>query len=129
MKFKVGDTVECMADAPKGMIGIVKHIDYDDDDKSYLVEFPGWKDGHNGDGTMCRSGWWCSEAILKPVCAVISTADVPTAEDDDNIMAIQDAEMPKGRLLKAYEKFEAGTRLRDEACEEIEQILKEMRIK
>jgi len=40
-----------------------------------------------------------------------------------------DAENPKRRLMAAYEKFEAAIRQQDEACEEIAQIVREMRNK
>ena len=59
----------------------------------------------------------------------VGTAEVPTAEAEDNTTDIMDAENPKRRLMAAYEKFEAAIRQQDEACEEIAQIVREMRNK
>lgn len=59
----------------------------------------------------------------------VETARISTAEAEDNTTDIMDAENPKRRLMAAYEKFEAAIRQQDEACEEIAQIVREMRNK
>ena len=67
--------------------------------------------------------------LLESKSEQVGTAEVPTAEAEDNTADIMDAENPKRRLMAAYEKFEAAIRQQDEACEEIAQIVREMRNK
>lgn len=131
-RFCVGDVVVAKADDPKGYRGIVRKIDIQ---KSMLVEFPGWGKGHTGSGTSkAEDCWWMSgdelDFITRPSSLTeVETAHISTAEAEDNTTDIMDAENPKRRLMAAYEKFEAAIRQQDEACEEIAQIVREMRNK
>lgn len=136
MKFKVGDRVKMNENSViEGKIGYIVAID----DKEgvrvpYLVEVPGWHDGHGGGGIRKDSDscWWVNEGgmnLLGSESEQVGTAEVPTAEAEDNTTDIMDAENPKRRLMAAYEKFEAAIRQQDEACEEIAQIAREMRNK
>lgn len=131
MKFKVGDTVKMNDNSLiENKVGSIVAIE----GTSYLVEVPGWYDGHDGGGIRngSTSCWWVSEAsmdLLGSADEPLGTAEVPTAEVEDNTIDIMDAEDPKRRLMAAYEKFVAAIRQQDEACEEIAQITREMRNK
>lgn len=130
--FCVGDVVVAKVDAPKGYRGIVRKIEAQ---SSILVEFPGWGKGHTGEGTSeAKDCWWMNGNELEfiahlPSLTEVETAHISTAEAEDNTTDIMDAENPKRRLMAAYEKFEAAIRQQDEACEEIAQIVREMRNK
>lgn len=135
MKFKIGDRVKMNENsAIEGKIGYIVAIDGEDVRVPYLVEVPGWHGGHDGGGIRedSDSCWWTSEDgidLLESKSEQVGTAEVPTAEAEDNTTDIMDAENPKRRLMAAYEKFEAAIRQQDEACEEIAQIVREMRNK
>ena len=135
MKFKIGDRVKMNEKSMiEGKVGYIVAIDDEDVRVSYLVEVPGWHGGHDGDGIRKDSDscWWVSEDgmdLLESKSEQVGTAEVPTAEAEDNTADIMDAENPKRRLMAAYEKFEAAIRQQDEACEEIAQIVREMRNK
>lgn len=135
MKFKIGDRVKMNENsAIEGKIGYIVAIDDEDVRVPYLVEVSGWYGGHDGDGIRkgSTSCWWAFEAsmdLLDSADEPLGTAEVPTAEAEDNTTDIMDAENPKRRLMAAYEKFEAAIRQQDEACEEIAQIVREMRNK
>lgn len=135
MKFKIGDRVRMNENsAIEGKVGYIVAIDGEDVKVPYLVEVPGWHGGHDGDGIRKDSDscWWASEDgmdLLGSKSEQVGTAEVPTAEAEDNTADIMDAENPKRRLMAAYEKFEAAIRQQDEACEEIAQIVREMRNK
>ena len=131
MKFKVGDRVRMNENSMiEDKVGYIVAIE----GGSYLVEVPGWYNGHSGGG-ICEgstSCWWVNEASMDlegSISEQLGTAEVPTAEAEDNTTDIMDAENPKRRLMAAYEKFEAAIRQQDEACEEIAQIVREMRDK
>lgn len=134
MKFKIGDRVKMNENSGiEGKIGYIVAIDGEDVHVPYLVEVPGWHGGHGGgireDSDSC---WWVNEDgidLLESKSEQVGTAEVPTAEAEDNTTDIMDAENPKRRLMAAYEKFEAAIRQQDEACEEIAQIVREMRNK
>lgn len=132
MKFKVGDRVRMNENSMiEDKVGYIVAID---DEDAYLVEVPGWHGGHDGGGIRKDSDscWWTSEDgmdLLESKSEQVGTAEVPTAEAEDNTTDIMDAENPKRRLMAAYEKFEAAIRQQDEACEEIAQIVREMRNK
>ena len=134
MEFKIGDRVKMNENsAIEGKIGYIVAIDGEDVKVPYLVEVPGWHGGHGGgireDSDSC---WWENEDgidLLESKSEQVGTAEVPTAEAEDNTTDIMDAENPKRRLMAAYEKFEAAIRQQDEACEEIAQIVREMRNK
>lgn len=134
MKFKVGDRVRMNENSMiEDKVGYIVAIDDEDVHVPYLVEVPGWHGGHDGgirkDSDSC---WWTSEDgmdLLESKSEQVGTAEVPTAEAEDNTTDIMDAENPKRRLMAAYEKFEAAIRQQDEACEEIAQIVREMRNK
>ena len=134
MKFKIGDRVRMNENsAIEGKVGYIVAIDGEDVRVPYLVEVPGWHGGHGGgireDSDSC---WWVNEDgidLLESKSEQVGTAEVPTAEAEDNTTDIMDAENPKRRLMAAYEKFEAAIRQQDEACEEIAQIVREMRNK
>ena len=134
MKFKIGDRVRMNENsAIEGKVGYIVAIDGEDVRVPYLVEVPGWHGGHGGgireDSDSC---WWENEDgidLLESKSEQVGTAEVPTAEAEDNTTDIMDAENPKRRLMAAYEKFEAAIRQQDEACEEIAQIVREMRNK
>ena len=136
MKFKIGDRVRMNENSViEGKIGYIVAIDDDEYARvPYLVEVPGWHGGHDGGGIRKDSDscWWASEDgmdLLGSKSEQVGTAEVPTAEAEDNTTDIMDAENPKRRLMAAYEKFEAAIRQQDEACEEIAQIVREMRNK
>lgn len=135
MEFKIGDKVKMNENsAIEGKIGYIVAIDGEDVRVPYLVEVPGWYGGHDGGGIRKDSDscWWVSEDgmdLLESKSEQVGTAEVPTAEAEDNTADIMDAENPKRRLMAAYEKFEAAIRQQDEACEEIAQIVREMRNK
>lgn len=135
MEFKIGDRVKMNENsAIEGKIGYIVAIDGEDVKVPYLVEVPGWHGGHDGGGIRKDSDscWWASEDgmdLLGSKSEQVGTAEVPTAEAEDNTTDIMDAENPKRRLMAAYEKFEAAIRQQDEACEEIAQIVREMRNK
>lgn len=135
MKFKIGDRVKMNEKSMiEGKVGYIVAIDDEDVHVPYLVEVPGWHGGHDGDGIRKDSDscWWVSEDgmdLLESKSEQVGTAEVPTAEAEDNTTDIMDAENPKRRLMAAYEKFEAAIRQQDEACEEIAQIVREMRNK
>ena len=135
MKFKIGDRVKMNENSViEGKVGYIVAIDDEAVHVSYLVEVPGWYDGHNGGGIRKDSDscWWVfenEEDLLESKSEQVGTAEVPTAEAEDNTADIMDAENPKRRLMAAYEKFEAAIRQQDEACEEIAQIVREMRNK
>ena len=135
MKFKIGDRVKMNEKSMiEGKVGYIVAIDDEDVHVPYLVEVPGWHGGHDGDGIRKDSDscWWVSEDgmdLLESKSEQVGTAEVPTAEAEDNTADIMDAENPKRRLMAAYEKFEAAIRQQDEACEEIAQIVREMRNK
>lgn len=135
MKFKIGDRVRMNEKSMiEGKVGYIVAIDDEDVRVPYLVEVPGWHGGHDGgcirkDSDSC---WWVNEDgidLLESKSEPLGTAEVPTAEAEDNTTDIMDAENPKRRLMAAYEKFEAAIRQQDEACEEIAQIVREMRNK
>ena len=135
MKFKIGDRVKMNEKSMiEGKVGYIVAIDDEDVHVPYLVEVPGWHGGHDGDGIRKDSDscWWVSKDgmdLLESKSEQVGTAEVPTAEAEDNTTDIMDAENPKRRLMAAYEKFEAAIRQQDEACEEIAQIVQEMRNK
>lgn len=136
MKFKIGDRVRMNENsAIEGKVGYIVAIDDGEDVcVPYLVEVPGWYGGHDGGGIRedSDSCWWVNEDgidLLESKSEQVGTAEVPTAEAEDNTTDIMDAENPKRRLMAAYEKFEAAIRQQDEACEEIAQIVREMRNK
>ena len=135
MKFKIGDRVKMNEKSMiEGKVGYIVALDDEDVHVPYLVEVPGWHGGHDGDGIRKDSDscWWVSEDgmdLLESKSEQVGTAEVPTAEAEDNTTDIMDAENPKRRLMAAYEKFEAAIRQQDEACEEIAQIVREMRNK
>lgn len=135
MKFKIGDRVKMNEKSMiEGKVGYIVAIDDENVHVPYLVEVPGWHGGHDGDGIRKDndSCWWVSEDgmdLLESKSEQVGTAEVPTAEAEDNTTDIMDAENPKRRLMAAYEKFEAAIRQQDEACEEIAQIVREMRNK
>lgn len=135
MEFKIGDRVKMNENsAIEGKIGYIVAIDGEDVKVPYLVEVPEWHGGHDGGGIRKDSDscWWTSEDgmdLLGSKSEQVGTAEVPTAEAEDNTADIMDAENPKRRLMAAYEKFEAAIRQQDEACEEIAQIVREMRNK
>lgn len=135
MEFKIGDRVKMNENsAIEDKIGYIVAIDGEDVKVPYLVEVPGWHGGHDGGGIRKDSDscWWVSEDgmnLLGSKSEQVGTAEVPTAEAEDNTTDIMDAENPKRRLMAAYEKFEAAIRQQDEACEEIAQIVREMRNK
>lgn len=135
MKFKIGDRVKMNEKSMiEGKVGYIVAIDDENVHVPYLVEVPGWHGGHDGDGIRKDSDscWWVSEDgmdLLESKSEQVGTAEVPTAEAEDNTTDIMDAENPKRRLMAAYEKFEAAIRQQDEACEEIAQIVREMRNK
>lgn len=136
MKFKIGDRVRMNENSViEGKVGYIVAIDDGVDVRvPYLVEVPGWYGGHDGGGIRKDSDscWWVSEDgidLLESKSEQVGTAEVPTAEAEDNTTDIMDAENPKRRLMAAYEKFEAAIRQQDEACEEIAQIVREMRNK
>lgn len=135
MEFKIGDRVKMNENsAIEGKIGYIIAINGEDVKVPYLVEVPGWHGGHDGGGIRKDSDscWWASEDgmdLLGSKSEQVGTAEVPTAEAEDNTTDIMDAENPKRRLMAAYEKFEAAIRQQDEACEEIAQIVREMRNK
>ena len=135
MKFKIGDRVRMNENSViEGKIGYIVAIDDEGVKFLYLVEVPGWHSGHDGGGIRKDSDscWWASEDgmdLLGSKSEQVGTAEVPTAEAEDNTADIMDAENPKRRLMAAYEKFEAAIRQQDEACEEIAQIVREMRNK
>lgn len=135
MEFKIGDRVRMNENsAIEGKIGYIVAIDDEDVRITYLVEVPGWHGGHDGGGIRKDSDscWWTFEDgmdLLGSKSEQVGTAEVPTAEAEDNTTDIMDAENPKRRLMAAYEKFEAAIRQQDEACEEIAQIVREMRNK
>lgn len=135
MKFKIGDRVRMNENsAIEDKIGYIVAIDGEDVRVPYLVEVPGWHGGHDGGGIRedSDSCWWVNEDgidLLESKSEQVGTAEVPTAEAEDNTTDIMDAENPKRRLMAAYEKFEAAIRQQDEACEEIAQIVREMRNK
>lgn len=131
MEFKIGDRVKMNDKSSlENKVGFIVAIEYN----SYLVEVPGWHGGHDGGGIRKDSDscWWVSKDgmdLLESKSEQVGTAEVPTAEAEDNTTDIMDAENPKRRLMAAYEKFEAAIRQQDEACEEIAQIVREMRNK
>lgn len=135
MEFKIGDRVKMNENsAIEGKIGYIVAIDGEGVKVPYLVEVPGWHGGHDGGGIRKDSDscWWVKEDgidLLESKSEQVGTAEVPTAEAEDNTTDIMDAENPKRRLMAAYEKFEAAIRQQDEACEEIAQIVREMRNK
>ena len=135
MKFKIGDRVRMNEKSViEGKVGFIVAIDDEGVKVLYLVEVPGWYGGHDGGGIRKDSDscWWASEDgmdLLESKSEQVGTAEVPTAEAEDNTTDIMDAENPKRRLMAAYEKFEAAIRQQDEACEEIAQIVREMRNK
>lgn len=135
MKFKIGDRVRMNENSMiEDKVGYIVAIDDEDVRVPYLVEVPGWHGGHDGGGIRKDSDscWWTSEDgvdLLESKSEQVGTAEVPTAEAEDNTTDIMDAENPKRRLMAAYEKFEAAIRQQDEACEEIAQIVREMRNK
>ncbi|PWM76714.1 MAG: hypothetical protein DBY32_11360 [Phascolarctobacterium sp.] len=133
-KFNVGDVVVFQNE-----VGIIRGIT---SFGAYAVEFPNWDEdeGHTCHGRVpSGKGWFCGEDKLMRADTKVympfsppnevekAIVHVETPEAEDNVAAIQDAEAPKGRLMRAFEKFEAAKRQQDEACEEIEQILNEMR--
>lgn len=134
MKFKVGDRVKMKENSyVEGKIGFIIATAYSDG--SYVVQIPGWHGGHDGNVLPgSDSCWWVGESDMELLGRTesteqLGTAEVPTAEAEDNTTDIMDAENPKRRLMAAYEKFEAAIRQQDEACEEIAQIVREMRNK
>lgn len=142
MKFKVGDRVRAINDIDPcyGLIGTIKDIE--DDGKLFTVVFDEpFLGGHDGDIDAGSCAYYLTEndlQLLAPAVPQLSptinaeplgAAEVPTAEAEDNTTDIMDAENPKRRLMAAYEKFEAAIRQQDEACEEIAQIVREMRNK
>lgn len=135
MKFEIGDRVKMNENSTiEGKIGYIVAIDDEDVRVPYLVEVPGWHGGHDGGYIRKESDscWWVNEDgidLLESKSEQVGTAEVPTAEAEDNTTDIMDAENPKRRLMAAYEKFEAAIRQQDEACEEIAQIVREMRNK
>lgn len=128
--FSAGEVVIATGDAPKGYKGIVRTVDKQ---SSILVEFPGWGGGHSGSGrSVLNDCWWMHGKDLVFVepdtnTEKLAAADIPTPEAEDNTADITAAELPKGRLIRAFEKYEAAVQQENEALEEIEQILKEMR--
>lgn len=136
MKFKIGDRVRMNENSViEGKVGYIVAIDDGVGVRvPYLVEVPGGHGGHDGGGIRKDSDscWWVKEDgidLLESKSEQVGTAEVPTAEAEDNTTDIMDAENPKRRLMAAYEKFEAAIRQQDEACEEIAQIVREMRNK
>lgn len=138
MKFKVGDRVKS-SKVGDNRVGFIMEIN-PALALPYLVVFPGWGEGHDGNGLntielaplYTSSARWCDDEELISTGLTIDSeqlaaADIPTPEAEDNTADIAAAELPKGRLMKAYEKYEAAIRQEEEAYEEIEQILKEMR--
>lgn len=140
MEFKIGDRVRAINedDPCYGLIGTIKVIDDDIFTVVFDRSFPG---GHDGEIDADRCAYYLTANdmhLMAPTIPQLSptinaeplgTAEVPTAEAEDNTTDIMDAENPKRRLMAAYEKFEAAIRQQDEACEEIAQIVREMRNK
>lgn len=137
MKFKIGDRVRAIneQDPCYGLIGTIKVIDGDIFTVVFDEPFPGGHDGEIGAGACAYYLMEVDMHLLPPQLShtinaeSLGTAEVPTAEAEDNTTDIMDAENPKRRLMAAYEKFEAAIRQQDEACEEIAQIVREMRNK
>lgn len=57
-KFKVGDRVRATDGVPRGETGTV--AEYDSSDKTYLVKFDEWTDGHGYD----YSNWWVNASQI-----------------------------------------------------------------
>lgn len=99
MKFKIGDRVKMNENsAIKGKIGYIVAIDDDEYARApYLVEVPGWYGGHDGGGIRKDSDscWWVNEDeidLLESKSEQVGTAEVPTAEAENNTTDIMDAE-------------------------------------
>lgn len=65
-KFKVGDRVRAIADAPKGFDGAIHRAG-----ETYLVAFDTWRGGHEGDGDFTDNrGWWMTDNELERLLPV-----------------------------------------------------------
>lgn len=117
--FKVGMKVKALADVPSGLVGEVKSIG---DDGTLAVAFKGF-DGHNCGFLEENNGWFMSPDELEIISE--ETCDCPTAEQD-NIEEVCAKSSPRLRLLSAYEAYEQAIQMKQDALDEIKQILEEM---